>query len=487
MRCALANYYSQNGEDAVLDLIFKNKKKGFFVEIGCIDGRRFSNTLSFEERGWYGVCIEANADYIDLLKVNRPNSIVCHCAAGETDEDAVFYANARGSLSTLDKNKEALWKREYAEYFTGFEEQNVKKVRISTLLDELGVSEIDILSLDIEGYEVEALNGLDLSRHRPRVMIIESDSISHEAQLDKKILSQGYLKSIKLANNIFYVNNSGTAATLAGKELSIKLRHTEHPLDSAGDQIKEIKIVTSPENKSKSLFSRLKSLFKKKSLSQSTTRRQSPFLDVGFHGDRYLLQLVDYLAGECSIFIETGSNVGSTLAYFATHNPAIQCFSCEPSESAYDKAMQNAGKYDNVSIFNGLSQDFIKYLETNKTALFSESCLFWLDAHGYGFDWPLREEIEFITKQFDTGFILIDDFMVPGREQFGYDTYKDQTCSYEFIKDSINPKKAYQLYYPTYKDRTSRHHPLRGWGLLVMGHEDFQIPTSLADKIECSS
>ena len=175
----MSNYYSQHGEDALLDLIFKNQRKGFFVEVGCIDGKRFSNTLTFEERGWKGMCVEAHAGYIEMLKNNRPNSIVCHCAAGEADEDAIFYANARGSLSSLDKTSEARWQRDYAPHFSGFEEQQVKKVRLSTLLDTYRISEIDILSLDIEGYEVEAVKGLDLTRHLPKVMVIESDSPQH--------------------------------------------------------------------------------------------------------------------------------------------------------------------------------------------------------------------------------------------------------------------------------------------------------------------
>jgi hypothetical protein len=121
----LKRYYSQHGEDALLDLVFGDQKEGFFVEVGCIDGRHFSNTLTFEEREWNGMCVEAHAGYIDMLKKNRPSSIICHCTAGETDEDAVFYANARGRLSTMDKTSEACWQRDYVPYFSGFEEQQV--------------------------------------------------------------------------------------------------------------------------------------------------------------------------------------------------------------------------------------------------------------------------------------------------------------------------------------------------------------------------
>jgi hypothetical protein len=101
------HFYSQNGEDFILNELLGNKKSGFFVEVGCIDGRRFSNTLLFEQMGWQGLCVEAHADYIEILERNRPNSIIYHGAVGEKDEpNVIFYANSRGSLSTLDRSKE---------------------------------------------------------------------------------------------------------------------------------------------------------------------------------------------------------------------------------------------------------------------------------------------------------------------------------------------------------------------------------------------
>jgi hypothetical protein len=210
----------------------------------------------------------------------------------------------------------------------------------------------------------------------------------------------------------------------------------------------------------------------------------SQFIDVGFHGDEYLLSLAESLAGKCTLFVETGSNVGSTLAYVAKQYPWLRCLSCEPDGSAFEQAKTNAGKYGNVFLFHGRSQEFIDYLAKHESKMYSEPCLFWLDAHGYGFEWPLKKELEFITGEFDSAYILIDDFKVPGRDDFKYDIYQEQICSYDFVKDALNPAKKYQVYYPTYKDKTSKHHPLCGWGLLIFGHEDFQVPEQLVGKME---
>ncbi|MFZ2161796.1 MAG: hypothetical protein WAW02_06225 [Sideroxyarcus sp.] len=213
-------------------------------------------------------------------------------------------------------------------------------------------------------------------------------------------------------------------------------------------------------------------------------RQLSQFINVGFHGDKYLLFLAEYLASTSKVFIETGTNVGTTLAYVARNYPWLRCLSCEPDESAFAQAYENAGKYGNVSLFNSTSQQFIEQLSKHEPDIFPEQCFFWLDAHGYGFEWPLKKELEFITRHFNSGYILIDDFKVPDLDDFKYDIYQEQICSYDYVKDVLNPDKTYHLYYPTYTDKTSTHHPLCGWGLLVFGNIDFCIPEQLVGRMK---
>lgn len=232
------------------------------------------------------------------------------------------------------------------------------------------------------------------------------------------------------------------------------------------------------------MFRWLKKRFGSEGENNCSRRNASQFLDTGFHGDLYLLQLVDTLAKRTSVLIETGTNVGSTLAYFAKRYPLVRCFSCEPDESAYSLARKHTENLENVSIFRGTSQQFMANLITNESWVFSEQCMFWLDAHGYGFEWPLKDELEFITRHFNSGYILVDDFKVPGREDFIYDQYLEHVCSYDYVKDALNPDRTYQLFYPSYRDKTSRHHPLCGWGLLIFGHEDFSVPDILMDRME---
>ncbi len=224
----------------------------------------------------------------------------------------------------------------------------------------------------------------------------------------------------------------------------------------------------------------LSRLFKKK----KAGRRLSELLPIGFHGDRYLLDLVDLIAGRCECFIETGANVGSTLAYMAQNYPHMKCLSCEPDPEAYKYAIENTIGLGNIKIFNETSQEFIFRLRHEYKSLFDGKTMFWLDAHGYGFKWPLKDEIAFITSEFMSGYILIDDFKVPGRDDFLYDTYKGQICSLDFVKGTFDKKHVYNVYYPAYTEKTSPCHPLCGWCLIEFDNEPLVLPDGLKQNLK---
>ena len=198
------------------------------------------------------------------------------------------------------------------------------------------------------------------------------------------------------------------------------------------------------------------------------TRSLTP-LPKGFHGDRYLLRLVDALAGRVETFLETGSNVGSTLGYVARRYPGLDCLSCEPEVEAFRVARDHAGVRPGVEVFPETSQDFLRRLGRDHSQRFERPFLAWLDAHGYGFEWPLREEVAFLTQCFDSGYVLIDDFRVPEEPAFGWDAYGDRCCEFDYVRGALDPRVAWRLYYPAYREHTSPWHPLRGWGLLQFG------------------
>ncbi len=211
------------------------------------------------------------------------------------------------------------------------------------------------------------------------------------------------------------------------------------------------------------------------------SRQLSQFFDLGFHGDKYLIQMVFAAAQRCSQFVETGANVGSSLCYLARNFPQLQCHSCEPDADAFAAARKNAEKLANVKLTNGRSPEFLIGLEKTIGA---GRTLFWLDSHGYGFRWPLKEEIAFITRTSPGACVFVDDFKVPGQPQFLFDEYDGQVCGFEQIAGSIKPRLNCRIVYPAYKEKTSTFHPLKGWGLIEFGFDLYPpIPAGLESKM----
>ena len=198
----------------------------------------------------------------------------------------------------------------------------------------------------------------------------------------------------------------------------------------------------------------------------------------GFHGDKHVLALADYFLKGASAFVETGSLAGTTACYVGSRY-AVQVYSCEPDLAAWRAATERCAHLSNVKIFNTQSPKFLLDLFEKIPSLPDQRVVFWLDAHGYGFRWPLRSELQHITQRFRHAVIMIDDFKIPGRPEFGFDQYDGQECSTDYIAPALDPGREYTIVLPTYSEKTSTHHGLRGVGTIVYGDADFRLPEQL--------
>jgi FkbM family methyltransferase len=477
-------YYSQGGEDILLWQLFDTQQKpGVFVEVGALDGIRYSNTYSFEQAGWTGICVEAHPDYIEIVRKNRPHSTVVFAAAGNEDKTVTFHTNKRGSLSSLDSSLKDYFET-YGEYFTGFEPVEVAMKRLDTILADANIqSPIDILSVDVEGAELLVLQGLDIERYQPRVIVLEAINAEKLAECDQHLASFGYQNARRVSSNSFYARDARDIAILREASIKGELLIYPHPLD--GDQTIQRRSLTGASHtsvKQPSLASSVKRLLKqvRKRLfpAQSPTRELSPTFDLGFHGDRYLLDFVHPLLQRAEYFLETGANVGTTLAYVGKNYPHLTLYSCEPDVNAYAATKRHVHSLNNVHLYNELSPEFLYARHKEYPQLTTSRNFYWLDAHSYGYKWPLHDEIEFITRTNTTAVIAIDDTQIPGRPEFKYIIDGDQICNSDYIIDALAPGKRYKIVYPTYTEHTSAHHPLVGVMFVVVG-SDFLLPESI--------
>jgi len=159
----------------------EDQRGGFFVEAGANDGFEQSNTYYLERfRGWTGLLVEPVPHLHAEAVTERPGATVLQRALVAPDDDGTSIEMRYGGLMTVVAGSKGSTEAD-AEYVAqafalGLEDEMTFTVQgrtLSALLDEVGAAEIDLLSLDLEGYEPAALRGLDLDRHVPRFVLVE--------------------------------------------------------------------------------------------------------------------------------------------------------------------------------------------------------------------------------------------------------------------------------------------------------------------------
>lgn len=163
--------YAQNYEDVILRRALSAVEKGFYVDVGANDPVEHSVTKAFYDAGWRGINIEPVPQWFARLEHQRPKDINLKIAAGAEKGAITFYDIPDTGLSTQDAS---LVERHRAE--RGFDTV-IRKVELDTLnsiLEQHLVGDIHFLKVDVEGAEKDVLKGLDLSRFRPWIVVVES-------------------------------------------------------------------------------------------------------------------------------------------------------------------------------------------------------------------------------------------------------------------------------------------------------------------------
>ncbi|SHO66866.1 methyltransferase, FkbM family [Pseudoxanthobacter soli DSM 19599] len=174
-------------------------RPGFFIEAGANDGVDQSNTYYLERKlGWTGLLIEPSEHLAGLARAARKATVV-QAALGAPEDSGTVISFPFGDLvSSIGRGSAtASW--------GGLFGENPKTVTatirtMSEILDEAGSPAVDLLSLDVEGYEIPVLKGLDLERHRPRRILIETadidavlDVVGHRYDMVAKLSRHDYL------------------------------------------------------------------------------------------------------------------------------------------------------------------------------------------------------------------------------------------------------------------------------------------------------
>jgi FkbM family methyltransferase len=172
--------YSQDGEDMVLRRIFEHQKTGFYVDVGAHHPFRFSNTCYFHRRGWRGINIDANPLMIDAFRRYRPADINLSMGIAETAGRLVFHRFNEPALNTFDAALAA--ERAALPDYRLVDRIEVQVRRLDDVLAEYLPKDqnIDFLSVDVEGLDLQVLKSNDWIRFRPRLLLVEARELDFE-------------------------------------------------------------------------------------------------------------------------------------------------------------------------------------------------------------------------------------------------------------------------------------------------------------------
>ena len=155
---------SQDFEDlALYEQFFVGQRDGFFVEMGALDGITLSNTFAFEDKlGWSGVLLEANPRACRTLFRNRPRAIKLCTAVSMNHSWLTFqdglYVSTFGDPTQFS---DTFAKRFHPKRSRPRQQYEVPSAPLGQLLRAVGVSHIDLFSLDVEGSEYRVLQTFD--------------------------------------------------------------------------------------------------------------------------------------------------------------------------------------------------------------------------------------------------------------------------------------------------------------------------------------
>jgi len=193
--------YSQFGEDLAIEALLQTHRRiagGTYVDVGAFDPWKYSNTaLLHTQHGWSGLNIDANAAAIDEFKVVRPNDVNVVGLVGRADRAVEYVKFDHPGVNSADP---AMIARQSSEQspFREIGREVMRPTPLSELLDaHLGGRQIDLLTVDAEGMDLEVLETNDWARYLPFLIAVEVHSLSmtrwESSAVHRYLSSLGYL------------------------------------------------------------------------------------------------------------------------------------------------------------------------------------------------------------------------------------------------------------------------------------------------------
>jgi FkbM family methyltransferase len=199
--------YTRNFEDVILQRVLADVSIGTYIDVGASKPIKDSNTYALYQKGWRGVAIEP-LPYRQHWMEARPEDVLLSAAVGAQAGTLTLqvYDQAQ-QISTGSPDTYAYWKQKGVHPTRRFDVPMLTLNQV--IVEHLPDRALHLLSIDVEGMETEVIKSLDLSVHRPWVIIVEatlpgSRTRTHQ-MWEAYLLDAGYVMTYFDGANCFFL------------------------------------------------------------------------------------------------------------------------------------------------------------------------------------------------------------------------------------------------------------------------------------------
>ena len=202
--------FAQEGEDRILLRIFETRDSGFYVDVGAHHPTRFSNTHLLHLKGWRGINIDAAPGSMRAFRDARPDDVNLELGVAEVSGTLRYHVFNEPALNTFD----AEVAREHAQHprFHVVRTVDLPVQPLAAILGRYAPTgiRIDLLSVDVEGLDLEVLRSNDWDRYAPTVVCVEAwhDGGNRE-ETDEFLRVKGYEPVARTKNTQLYQRQVG--------------------------------------------------------------------------------------------------------------------------------------------------------------------------------------------------------------------------------------------------------------------------------------
>lgn len=163
--------YSLSNVDLIIDRIFTKQKKGTYIDVGCNHPIKFNNTYLLYKKGWNGLNIDFDKESIIQFNKLREKdtNVQTLITSSDGEEKTLYFYHNRSAINTLSKELADKRKNKYKEI------KKIKGKSLNSVIENTKYkdSKINLLSIDIENYEYEALKDFNFKKYDIDLIVTE--------------------------------------------------------------------------------------------------------------------------------------------------------------------------------------------------------------------------------------------------------------------------------------------------------------------------